>query len=318
MKEVSFLKNSNVSTTGCGTLKDNSLWYEIYRHRAKYFMLLPFFSLFFIFTVLPVGSSLLLGFTSFNMVQPPEFTGWLNYVRLFLDDEVFLISLKNTIIFAVLTGPISYIACLFFAWLINELPHTLRYIMTFIFYAPSISGNLFVVWGYIFSSDSYGFINSTMINIGLINEPIKWLQDPKYDLMVLIIVQLWASLGTSFLAFIAGLQGVDRNLYEAGAIDGIRNRFQELIYITIPSMGPMLLFGAVMQIGTSFAVSGISIQLAGLPSTDYSASTIVTHIIDYGTLRFEMGYASAIATVLFISMITFNWFIRKLLSKVLD
>lgn len=234
---------------------------------------------------------------------------------MFLDDEVFPIVLRNTLIFAVITGPISYIACLFIAWLINELPKALRTLMTLVFYIPSISGTVFVVWSYIFSGDSSGFVNSMLMQSGILNEPIQWLTDTRFSLIVIIIVQLWASLGTSFLAFIAGLQGIDRSLYEAGQIDGIRNRFQELKYITLPSMGPQLMFAAVMQIGASFAVSQVSIQLAGNPSTDYAAATIVTHILDHGTLRFEMGYACSIATVLFVAMVMLNSLIKKILMK---
>lgn len=281
----------------------------------KYLMMLPFSIFFFLFTVISVISAIVLSFTNYNMIQPPDFIGWLNYVRMFLDDEVFPIVIKNTLIFALITGPISYIGCLFIAWLINELPPRLRAFVTLIFYIPSISSTVFAVWGYIFSGDSSGLVNSTLIRMGILYEPIQWLSDPRYSLTIIIIVQLWASLGTSFLAFIAGLQGIDRALFEAGQIDGIKNRFQELRFITLPSMGPQLLFAAVMQIGASFAVSQVSIQLAGFPSTDYAAATIVTHLLDHGTIRFEMGYASAIATILFISMVTINWIIKKMLNK---
>ena len=297
------------------TNNKHSLWKEIARNKDKYLMMLPFSLFFLLFTVISVIAAIVLSFTNFNLIERPEFVGWLNYSRMFLDDEVFPIVLRNTLIFAVITGPISYIACLFIAWLINELPKALRTLMTLVFYIPSISGTVFVVWSYIFSGDSSGFVNSMLMQSGILNEPIQWLTDTRFSLIVIIIVQLWASLGTSFLAFIAGLQGIDRSLYEAGQIDGIRNRFQELKYITLPSMGPQLMFAAVMQIGASFAVSQVSIQLAGNPSTDYAAATIVTHILDHGTLRFEMGYACSIATVLFVAMVMLNSLIKKILIK---
>lgn len=293
----------------------HSLWKEIVKNKDKYLMMLPFSLFFLVFTVISVVAAIALSFTNFNLIERPEFVGWLNYSRMFLDDEVFPIVIRNTLIFALITGPISYLACLFIAWLINELPKFLRTLMTLVFYIPSISGTVFVVWSYIFSGDSSGFVNSVLMQLGILNEPIQWLTDTRYSLAVIIIVQLWASLGTSFLAFIAGLQGIDRSLYEAGQIDGIRNRFQELKYITLPSMGPQLMFAAVMQIGASFAVSQVSIQLAGNPSTDYAAATIVTHILDHGTLRFEMGYACSIATVLFVAMVLLNSFIKKILMK---
>ena len=291
---------------------------DIRKNKDNYFMILPYFIFFLVFTIIPVLVAIYLSFTYFNLLQPPQFRGLFNYERLLLDDDVFLIALKNTLIFALLTGPISYLICVLFAWLINELPSKLRALMTLVFYAPSISGTLYVIWGFIFSGDSYGMVNGFLMQMGLINDPILWLTDPQYNMTILIIVQIWLSLGTSFLALIAGLQGVDRSLYEAGAIDGIRNRFQELIQITIPSLGPSLMFSAVMQISSSFAVGRLSMALAGFPSTDNSASTIVTHLLDYGNYRYEMGYACAIATVLFIMMLTMNAFVKFLLRKYND
>ena len=291
---------------------------DIRKNKDNYFMILPYFIFFLVFTIIPVLVAIYLSFTYFNLLQPPQFRGLFNYARLLLDDDVFLIALKNTLIFALLTGPISYLICVLFAWLINELPSKLRALMTLVFYAPSISGTLYVICGFIFSGDSYGMVNGFLMQMGLINDPILWLTDPQYNMTILIIVQIWLSLGTSFLALIAGLQGVDRSLYEAGAIDGIRNRFQELIKITIPSIGPSLMFSAVMQISSSFAVGRLSMALAGFPSTDNSASTIVTHLLDYGNYRYEMGYACAIATVLFIMMLTMNAFVKFLLRKYND
>lgn len=284
--------------------------------RYSYLLMAPYFILFFLFTVLPVLASIVLSFTNFNVLEPPQFVGWSNYTRLFLEDDIFVIAIKNTILFAVITGPVSYIACFVFAWIINELPPRLRAVMTVIFYAPSISGNVYFIWRIIFSGDRYGLANGFLINLGALVEPIQWLRTEAYIMPVLILVQLWLSLGTGFLAFIAGLQTVDKSLYEAGAVDGVKNRWQELWYITLPSMKPQLMFGAVIQITQAFAVSDVSIQLAGFPSVNYAGETVVTHLIDFGSIRFEMGYASAIATLLFLLMVGTNKGIQKLLSKV--
>ncbi|WP_240633043.1 carbohydrate ABC transporter permease [Paenibacillus montanisoli] len=289
---------------------------ELIKNKHALVLLAPFFILFGIFTVIPVFMSVVLSFTYFNMLEMPRWVGWDNYARLFVADDVFLIALKNTFLFAFITGPISYIACFLFAWLINELPPKLRAVLTLILYAPSIAGNTYLIWQTLFSSDSYGYMNSFLVKWGFILEPIQWLQDPRYMLPILMIVQLWLSLGTSFLAFIAGLQNVDRSLYEAGAIDGIRNRWQELWFITLPAMRPQLMFGAVIQITSAFAVAEISIYMIGFPSVDYAAHTIVTHLVDYGTIRFQMGYASAIATILFAIMMGTNLITQKLLRKV--
>ncbi|MEK3922429.1 carbohydrate ABC transporter permease [Paenibacillus sp. FSL K6-2393] len=289
---------------------------EMKASKHSYVLLAPYMLLFLMFTVIPVVISIILSFTYFNMLEFPRFIGWQNYTRLFLEDDVFLIAIKNTLLFAIITGPISYIACFVFAWIINELTPKWRAFMTLIFYAPSISGNVYFIWLMIFSGDRYGIANGLLIKWGFLLEPIQWLKTEAYIMPILILVQLWLSLGTGFLAFIAGLQTVDRTLYEAGAVDGIKNRWQELWYITLPSMRPQLMFGAVIQLTTSFAVADVSIALAGFPSVNYAAETVVTHLIDFGTTRFEMGYASAIATVLFMIMVGTNLLVQKLLRRV--
>jgi len=293
-----------------------SVFAGLRRHKTSYLFLLPYLSIFVAFTVIPVLMSIGLSFTHYNMLEPPQWVGWQNYIRLFLKDDIFLIAVKNTFLFAAITGPLSYLACLLLAWMINELPPKVRAFVTLLFYAPSISGNVYLIWRIIFSGDSYGLVNGFLLRWGLLNEPIQWLQDPRYMMAVVILVVLWLSLGTSFLVFIAGLQGIDRSLYEAGAIDGIRNRLQELWYITLPAMRPQLMFGAVMSITQSFSVSYQAIALTGFPSTDYAAHTIVTHLIDYGNVRFEMGYACAIATILFFAMMFTQRTVQRLLRKI--
>ncbi len=287
-------------------------------HKEKYILLAPFTIIFLIFNLFPVLVAIALSFTSFNMLEAPDFIGLANYIKLLAYDDVFLIAVKNTLLLAFVTGPVSYLMCFIFAWLINELPSKPRAFLTLIFYAPSISGNVYLIWKIIFSSDMYGFVNAWLIKLGIITQPILWFEKAEYILPILIIVQLWLSLGVSFLAFIAGLQTVDKSLYEAGAVDGIKNRWQELWYITLPSMKPQLMFGAVMQITNSLSISAISLELVGFPSVDYAGHTILTHLHDYGNIRFEMGYASAIATILFFIMLISNIIVQKILRKVGD
>ncbi|MFA7560820.1 MAG: sugar ABC transporter permease [Candidatus Izemoplasmatales bacterium] len=296
-----------------------SLRKRIKKNRVYYSMIAPFMLVFTVFTILPVLMSFLLSFTSFDMLQAPKVIWLSNYINLFLNDDVFLIALKNTLILAFITGPISYLMAFVFAWLINELPPKIRWFMVLIFYAPSISGSAYLLWLLIFSSDMYGILNAYLIDLNLINTPILWLETPKYALFILIIVQLWLSLGVSFLAFIAGLQTVDRTLYEAAAVDGIRNRWQELWYITLPQMKSQLMFGAVMQITNALGIGMVSVSLLGFPSVEYSGHTIVTHLLDFGSAnstRLEMGYASAIATVLFVLMLGSNLLVQKIIKRV--
>lgn len=289
---------------------------EIRKNWQNYALMAPFLILFALFTLIPIIYSVVISVTNFNIFTTPTFVGWDNYLRMFFDDDVFIIAIRNTLIFALITGPVSYVLCFVFAWLINELRPKVRAVVTLIFYAPVLSGTAFTVWSFIFSSDQYGLLNGYLMELGILREPMGWLTDPAYILFVVIFVQLWMSLGTGFLSFIAGLQGVDRTLYEAGLVDGVHNRFQELWYITLPVMKPQLLFGAVMQIVSSFSVADVSVRLAGFPSTQYAAETLVTHIMDYGTVRFEMGYACALACFLFALMYLANKLVTFALGRV--
>ena len=291
-------------------------WNEMKKNKVAYLMVAPYMLIFTLFTVVPVFLSIVISFTDFNLLQTPNFVFLDNYIRLFLDDDIFIIANKNTLIFAVIVGPASYLMSLLVAWFINELPPKIRAVVTLVFYAPSISGQVYLIWGTLFSGDSYGWVNATLLNLGLITEEIQWFRDADYIMPLCIVVALWTSLGTSFLSFIAGLQGIDRSMYEAGAVDGVRNRWQELWYITLPSMKPQLMFGAIMAITSAFGFGGVVTALCGFPSVDYAAHTIMHHLDDYGGMRFEVGYSSAIAVVLFAIMIGANMLVKKVLSKV--
>ena len=291
-------------------------WFLIRKNKTAYFMIAPFMILFFLFTIIPVFLSLVLSFTSFNMLEWPKFIFMDHYITLFLDDELFITALKNTLIFAAITGPVSYILSFVVAWFINELSPKIRAIVTLIFYAPSISGNVYLIWATLFSSDTYGWANAILMKLGFIDTPILWFQNAKYVMPLCIIVALWMSLGTAFLSFIAGLQGINKSLYEAGAIDGVRNRWQELWYITLPSMKPQLMFGAILSITGAFGFGPVVTALAGNPSVDYVAYTLNHHLTEYQGTRWEVGYASAISFLLFLMMIGCNVLITKLIAKV--
>lgn len=269
------------------------------RYWIAYAFLAPFLILFGIFIILPVFVAAGLSLTNFNMLQFPKWLGLNNYKFLFMDDDVFLTALKNTFIFAFITGPIGYTMSFLVAWVINQIQY--RRVLSLAFYAPSITSAIAmsVVWLYIFSGDRYGLVNNVLINIGLLSEPVIWNKDPATILPVIMLVAVWMSMGTGFLVFLAGLQNVPNELYEAGDIDGIKNKWQQLWYITLPMVKPQLLFGAINSIVRSFAVFEISVSIAGIPSPGYAGHTIVTHLYDYAFIRFQMGYSSAIAVMLF-------------------
>ncbi|MBR2721297.1 MAG: sugar ABC transporter permease [Clostridia bacterium] len=292
------------------------IWKEMKRNWVAYVMIAPYVLIFTVFTIVPVVLSFVISFTDFNMLQWPNPVWLENYINLFFADDIFLIACKNTLIFAAVVGPVSYLMAFLIAWFINELSPRIRAIVTLIFYAPSIAGQVYLIWGTLFAADSHGWINATLLELGFITSPIAWFQNADYVMPLCIIVALWTSLGTSFLSFIAGLQGVDRSLYEAGAVDGVKNRWQELWYITLPSMKPQLMFGAIMAITSSFGFGGVVTALCGFPSVDYAAHTIMHHLDDYGGSRYEIGYSSAIAVVLFVIMIGANMLVKKVISKV--
>ena len=282
--------------------------------RTHLLMFLPFAALFFLFTVLPVLSSVVLSFFEYDMITMPKWVGFSNYLRMVIGDEVFPKAALNTLKFAIVTGPVSFFISFLIAWFINEFSPRTRNFLAFLFYAPTLSGNIYMVWQIAFSSDSYGYINSFLLNLGLIDAPINWFQNTGYNFTILVIIQLWLSMGTAFLANVAGLQNANPEMYEAGALDGIRTRWHELWYITLPSMKSILLFSAVMQIQTSFSLGGVISALAGFPSVDNSVDTLVTHIADVGAARYEMGYAAAMSVFLFAVMAI----ARVVIGKVMD
>ena len=290
--------------------------YEMKQSRIFYVMMAPFLIFFAIFTIYPVLQAIYYSFTDYNVLQDPNFVGLKNYRELLLHDSIFLTAIQNTFIIAVLVGPGGYILSYLLAWMINELPHWLGTILTFIFYAPSMAGNAVMIFTMIFSNDATGYLNGLLLDLGILDEAILWLSDSETVLILVIIVSLWTSLGVGFLSFVAGIKGVDEAQYEAAASDGIRNRWQELWYITLPNMKPQLLFGAVMSITNSLSVGAVADGLVGFPSPNYASHTIVNHLNDYGLIRMEMGRASAIAVILFAIMIGCNMLIQKFLRKV--
>ncbi|MBR4761938.1 MAG: sugar ABC transporter permease, partial [Clostridia bacterium] len=290
--------------------------YSSSENLAFHLIMLPFMLFFLLFNILPVLSSIVLSFFDYDMVSSPIFIGLENYSRMFTADDTFMKVLGNTLRFSIIAGPGSFILAFLLAWMINEFSRTVRVILTFIFYAPALVGNAYFIWQIFFSGDSLGYLNNFLISFGFITEPINWFQNTEYNMTILLIIQLWMSMGVSFLANIAGLQNVSSEMYEAGAIDGIRTRWHELWYITLPSLKTILLFGAVMQIQSVFSVSSLMTTLVGYPIVNNSVDTLVSYISDISTARYEMGYAAALSVVLFALVLAFRFGIGALLNLV--
>ena len=280
------------------------------RKIVPYLFLGPYYLIFVVFIVIPVLVALGLSMTDFNAVQAPHFVGLSNYRNLFLQDEVFIKHvLPNTLIFALIVGPVGYLLSFFMAWSLSQLTKGPRTVLALILYSPSMTAGtaMAVIWRVLFSGDRMGYINNLLINMGIITQPIIFLQSSQYLLPVMILVGLWSSMGVGFLAMLAGVLNVDRSLYEAAMIDGMRNRWQEIFYITIPSMKPQMLFGAVMAIVSAFQQGGIGVQLSGTnPTPGYAGQLMVNHAEDFGFIRYEMGYASAVSVVLLVMIYAFS------------
>ena len=288
-------------------------------NKAAYGFLAPYVILFTAFIIIPMVVAIGLSFTSYDTIQMPTFKGFLNYINLLTADDIFMQKvLPNTIIYALIVGPGGYILSFLVAWALAQLSSVPRTVLTVIFYFPSMTGatSMTVLWKIIFSGDQMGYLNSWLMKLGVIDAPIIWLLDSRYLLPIIIIVALWSSMGVGFLAMLAGILNADEELYEAAAIDGVKNRFQEMIYITIPTMKPQMLFGAVMAIVGAFQNGAIGVQLSGTnPTPNYAGQLIVNHIEDYGFLRYEMGYAAAVSVVLLLMVYAFSKFFGKMFRE---
>ncbi|MBN1963261.1 MAG: sugar ABC transporter permease [Anaerolineae bacterium] len=277
------------------------------REGSAYAFLMPYALLFIVFIVVPVLAAFFLSFTFFDAIQPPHFIGLGNYISLITQDDTFMrYVLPNTIQFAVIVGPGGYVLAFLLAWMLAQLPRLPRTIFALILYSPSMTAGvaMAVVWKALFSGDQTGYLNSFLMSLGLLHEPIQWLQSPQYLMTIMVLVTLWSSMGIGFLAMLAGILEISPELYEAAAIDGMSSRLQEIFYITIPSMKPQMLFGAVMSIVGTFQAGAIGVTLTGTnPTPQYAGQLIVNHIEDYGFLRYEMGYAAAVSVVLLLMVL---------------
>lgn len=300
----------------CGFSLRKSIKKNIRKYGMSILFASPFLIMFTVFTVVPVFMAIGLSFTKYDILNPPMFVGIKNYLQLFLEDDVFITALKNTIFYAVIFAPISMIANMGVAWIINDYPPFVRTVLTCVFYAPSLTGGMAAIWSLLFSGDAYGIVNRFLMNLGIISSPQQWLSNPAYMFIILMIVSVWQSLGTGFLAFVAAFRGLDISMYEAASIDGIRNRFQELWYITLPALEPQFAFTAVTSITGAFGIGALSAQLFGNPSTNYAAHTLVLHMQDYASVRMEMGVACVLAVLLFVLTVGANNLFRKFIRRV--
>jgi multiple sugar transport system permease protein len=289
------------------------------QHLSTSIFLAPYMIMFFTFIILPVAAAVALSFTYFNAIEMPTFIGLANYVNVITQDAVFMqYVLPNTLTFAFIVGPGGYILSFILAWMLAQISKVPRTILALIIYSPSMTAGVAmgVVWKIIFSGDEVGYLNSVLIRMGIIYEPVQWLQSPDFLMTIMIVVTLWGSMGVGFLAMLSGVLNINKEIYEAGYIDGISNRFQEIIYITIPSMKPQMLFGAVMAVVGTFQAGAIGVELSGAnPTPQYAGQLMVNHLEDFGFIRYEMGYAAAISVLLLLFIYLFAKVAKKLFGE---
>jgi multiple sugar transport system permease protein len=287
-------------------------------NRPAWFIV-PYWFLFAFFIVIPVLAAIALSFTFFNSIQAPTFVGVHNYIELITLDTVFMrYVLPNTLRFAFIVGPVGYALSFIVAWMLSHLPKTPRTILAIIFYSPSLTAGVAMaaMWRIIFSGDAQGYLNAFLLDLGLIVEPIQFLQDPNLLMTIMIVVSLWSSIGVGFLAMLAGILNVDRTLYEAAYIDGIKNWIQEIIYVTIPAMKPQMIFGAVMAVVGTFQAGAIGVALSGTnPTPNYAGQLIVNHIEDFGFIRYMMGYAASVSVILLVMVYAISKITWKFLGE---
>ncbi|WP_173917627.1 carbohydrate ABC transporter permease [Halobacillus sp. Marseille-Q1614] len=288
-------------------------------HLSTSIFLAPYLLLFTTFIIIPVAIAVGLSFTYFNTIEFPSFIGLANYVNIITQDNTFMqYVLPNTLMFSLIVGPGGYILAFMLAWMLAQISKGPRTVLALILFSPSMTAGvaMAVVWKIIFSGDQTGYLNNLLISMGFITEPIQFLQSPEYLMVIMILVTLWGSMGVGFLAMLSGVLNIDREIYEAAYIDGIRNRFQEIIYITIPSMKPQMLFGAVMAVVTTFQAGAIGVELSGQnPTPQNAGQLIVNHLEDFGFIRYEMGYAAALSVLLLLFIYGFSRVAMKLFGE---
>ena len=204
----------------------------IKRMNGPAWFIVPYWTLFLIFIILPVIAAIYLSFTYFNAIQAPRFVGINNYIELITTDTVFMqYVLSNTLRFALIVGPFGYIMAFLLAWMLAQVPAVPRTILAIILYSPSLTMGVAMaaMWRIIFSGDAKGYLNAILLSNNLILEPLQFLQSPEYLMTIMIVVSLWSSMGVGFLAMLAGVLNIDQTLYEAAYVDGLKNRTQEIL-----------------------------------------------------------------------------------------
>jgi len=277
--------------------------------------LLPALSFYFVFELFPIFYSLYISFFEWHIIGDVRFVGLENYFKMF-SDPVFIVALRNTFIYTIVTVPTQIFFGLAIALLLNQ---KIRGKVTFraLYYIPVITSWTVVslIWKWIYDP-VYGFLNYVLLSLGAIREPVRWLQDPSVALCAVMLVTIWKGIGWNMVIFLAGLQTIPQSLYDAALIDGA-NRWRRFRYITLPLLRPVIATVTVLlTIGALNAFVQIYILTAGGPL--HSTEVINTYLYKNAFSYLNFGYASSMAMFLLALTLTISIVQRKVLSKKIE
>jgi len=288
-------------------------WFKTPKGRrtvSGYIFISPFIFGVLFWVVIPAGIAAWLVFQDWNMIKPAEFVGLANIKRMFFGDPLFWKSLKITTIYTFTSVPLGLIISFLMALLINTKVRGLAFFRT-VFYLPSIMPAVAsaVLWAWILNTD-FGLLNAGLSLFGL--PKIAWLQETEFALPALILMSLW-NVGAAMIIFLAGLQGIDSQYYEAAEIDGA-GRWSQLLHVTIPMMSSVIFFNLIMGVINSFQVftAGYLITNGGPQN---STLFYVLYLYNNGFRYLNMGYAAALAWVLFLIILILTGIIFRTVGR---
>ena len=280
--------------------KSTSAYMRSQRKTALFF-LLPNLIGFLLFVVYPVFRAALISLTNWNGFKQMDFVGFYNYGALF-SDSTFRISLNNTLLYTIVTVPLSIAFGILMALLMNMKLPGIKVFRT-IYFLPQITSMIAIglVWSLVLAK--YGPLNQILIALGNTNPP-KWISSTKYALTSVEIVSIWRSMGYNAIILLAGLQGIDAVLYEAAKLDGA-NAFQSFLHVTIPMLSPTIFFCLVTQMISSFKVFDIIIAMTqGGPGR--ATNVLAYFVYNKSFVDSRFGYASAAAFIMFAIIMVFT------------
>jgi putative chitobiose transport system permease protein len=280
---------------------------------TPYLFLAPALVIISVFILYPTAAVVYYSFTEYNIVRPPEWVGLQNYERLWRD-PIFWKALSNSFLYLIVT-PTLIVLSIALAIVVNR-PLPGVNVFRALYYIPVISGTIAVgiAWRWLFDTNG-GLINGILVSLGILEQPVQWLAEPAFTLPIAMLLTIWIGLGYYMMVFLAGLQNIPEDLYDAAVIDGC-NGFQKHWYVTLPGLRPQIVFVAVISSLAAIEVfNEIFVITGGLGGILNSGVTMVFYLWRQAFRLQNAGYASAIAMVLLLITLVFSIFNIRLLER---